>query len=73
MGLERRDPEVPLICLEAALATKFDDTIREALGREPDRPAGLSGIEELPQRFAVMDASPQAIKHYITDKVAPAR
>jgi threonine synthase len=69
VGLERREGEVPLLCLETALPIKFDDTIREALGREPDRPADLAGIEELPQRFTVMDASAQAIKDYIASRV----
>ncbi len=72
VGLEHRDPEVPLICLETALPAKFDDTIREALGREPDRPADLAGIESLPQRFIVMDASAQAIKEYIAATVGAA-
>ncbi len=65
VGLERREAGVPLVCLETALPAKFDETIREALYREPERPAGLEGIEALPQRFTVMDASAQAIKDYI--------
>src|SRR6185436_10529252 len=40
VGLAHRDPGVPLICLETALPAKFADTIREALGTEPARPAG---------------------------------
>jgi threonine synthase len=30
---------VPLVCLETALPVKFGATIREALGRDPARPA----------------------------------
>jgi threonine synthase len=73
VGLERREDEVPLLCLETALPIKFDDTIREALGREPDRPADLAGIEDLPQRFIVMDASAQAIESYIAAQVDAAQ
>ncbi len=65
VGLERRDPAVPLVCLETALPVKFEETIREALYREPERPPDLIGIEDLPQRFEVMDASPEAVKAYI--------
>jgi threonine synthase len=65
VGLERRDPAVPLVCLETALPVKFEETIREALYREPERPPDLAGIEDLPQRFELMDASPEAVKAYI--------
>ena len=65
VGLERREPGVPLVCLETALPVKFEETLREALGREPERPAGLAGIESLPQRFEVMEADAQAVKDFI--------
>lgn len=63
---ELRDPQVPMLVLETALPAKFAETIRTALGREPQRPAGFENIEALPQRFAVMDADVQQIKQYIT-------
>jgi len=56
---------VPMIVLETALPIKFADTIVEALGREPDRPARFEGIESLPKKVTVMDADAQAIKAYI--------
>ena len=46
VGLEHREAGVPLICLETALPVKFADTIREALGREPERPRGFRGPGE---------------------------
>ena len=65
VGLERRLPDVPLLCLETALPAKFSDTIREALGREPERPAGYEGLEQLPQRFTVIEADAAAVKRFI--------
>ncbi|MBI3524067.1 MAG: threonine synthase [Betaproteobacteria bacterium] len=65
VGLEQRESGVPLVCMETALPVKFEETIREALGREPERPAALAGIEDLPQRFAVLAADAQVIKDYI--------
>ena len=56
---------VPMIVLETALPTKFNDTIREALGRDAERPAGFADLESLPQRFDVMEAGTDVIKHYI--------
>jgi threonine synthase len=65
VGLEYRDPDVPLICLETALPAKFEETIREALGRDPERPADLHGLEDLPQRMEVVDVDVEAVKRYI--------
>ncbi|MCX7179479.1 MAG: threonine synthase, partial [Proteobacteria bacterium] len=65
VGQEHRDAKVPLICLETALPIKFEETIREALRCEPERPASMAGIEDLPQRFTVMAVDAQAVKDYI--------
>ncbi len=65
VGLEHREEGVPLICLETALPVKFASTIREALGREPDIPAGLENLERMPQRFTVLDPDVEAVKGFI--------
>ncbi len=65
VGLEYREPLVPLICLETALPVKFAETIRAALGRDPERPAELAGLEDLPQRFKVIPNDVGALKRYI--------
>jgi threonine synthase len=65
VGLEHREAGVPLICLETALPAKFAETIREALGRDPERPAGFENIEKLPQRVEVMDADAAAVKRFV--------
>jgi threonine synthase len=65
VGLEYREPLVPLICLETALPAKFAETIRAALDREPERPAELAGLEKLPQRFKVLPNDAGALKRYI--------
>jgi threonine synthase len=59
------EPEVPMIVLETALPAKFNETIREALGRDAERPAGFEHIESLPQRFDVMAPDVAEIKRYI--------
>jgi threonine synthase len=65
VGLEHREPLVPLICLETALPAKFAGTIRAALGRDPERPAEFAGLEKLPQRFQVVPKDAAALKRYI--------
>jgi threonine synthase len=64
---EYLETNVPMIVLETALPAKFAETIVEALGREPDRPAALRGIEALPKRFVVMKADAAAVKSYIAE------
>jgi len=65
VGLEHREPGVALICLETALPVKFAATLREALGREPQRPAELRDLERLPQRFTPIEPDAEAVKRYI--------
>jgi threonine synthase len=60
---------VPMLVLETAQAAKFADTIREALGREPEIPAGLQGLEMMPQRVDVMVPDAWAVKAYIAERV----
>ncbi|HVL74473.1 MAG TPA: threonine synthase [Noviherbaspirillum sp.] len=62
---EHLTPGVPMIVLETALPAKFNETIREALGRDAERPAGFENIEALPQRFIVMPADVEQIKQTI--------
>ncbi len=69
VGLEQRRPSLPLVCLETALPAKFEETIVEALGRGPERPAALVGIESLPQRCEVMDADVAKLKAFIAANV----
>jgi threonine synthase len=65
VGLQYREKDVPLICMETAQPAKFAETIREALGAEPARPAGFERIEELPQRFEVIGPDAEAVRRYI--------
>jgi threonine synthase len=65
VALEHHEPGVPLVCLETALPVKFAITIREALGRDPQTPAGFEGLENRTQRVQLMDADAQAVKGFI--------
>ena len=64
---EHRRDGVPMLVLETALPAKFAETIHEALGIEPPRPAALQGIESLPRRVQVLPADAERIKAYIRD------
>lgn len=69
VGQALREQDVPLICMETAQPAKFSESIQEAIGQEPPRPAGYENLEELPQRFVVKDVDVAAIKAYISEQI----
>jgi threonine synthase len=68
VACEHVKPGTTMIVLETALPAKFNETIREALGRDADRPAGFENIEALPQRFDVMTADVDKMKAFIAQR-----
>jgi threonine synthase len=69
VALEQRVAGLPMIVLETAQPAKFEETIREALGTEPVRPADMAGIENLAQHVVVMAPDVAAIKQFIVERV----
>ncbi|MDR1647606.1 MAG: threonine synthase [Zoogloeaceae bacterium] len=65
----RETLKTPVVVLETAQAVKFADTLREALGMEPERPAELAGLEDLPQRSEIIAPSAEAIKAYLSARI----
>ncbi len=70
VALEVRDDSAPVVVLETALPAKFEDTIVEALGEKPVRPAFADELERLPQRVEEMDADVAQLKQFIADHIA---
>jgi threonine synthase len=69
VALEHKEKGRPMIVLETALAAKFEDALVEALGDVPPRPESLRGIEDLPQKFTVMEADAKSIKTFIQQTI----
>lgn len=67
---QHQQPGTPMVVLETALPVKFAATLVEALGREPERPAALEGIEKLPKRVQLLPADVQRVKAYIAEQCA---
>ena len=65
VAIERREPGLSVLALETALPAKFEETLVEALGRAPERPAAMQGIESLSQRVEVMEVDVGAVKAFI--------
>jgi threonine synthase len=57
---------VPMICLATAHPAKFPDAVCRAIGRNPDRPASLAGLEERPRRCETIAADTAAVKEFVT-------
>jgi len=70
VGRERRDGAVPLVCIETALPAKFAATIREAIGRDPERPPAYADLEARPQRCERMPADAARVKAFIAAHAA---
>lgn len=65
---EVREPGELIVCLETALAAKFDATIRAAVGDVAiPRPAALAGLEDLPQRVQVVPNNADVVKTIIRE------
>ena len=63
---ELRQEDETVVCLETALAAKFEATIHEAVGNVAvPRPAKLNGLEDLPQRVTVIDNNVEEVKNII--------
>ncbi len=65
VALEHLHPGVPMVVLETAQPAKFAATLHEAIGQDPEVPAALRGIENLPRRFTRMAPDAAAVKRFI--------
>jgi threonine synthase len=60
---------VPMIVTETALPVKFAETIVEAIGEAPPRPAKFAGIEDLPRHVIELPNDAEAVKTLIAQRV----
>ncbi|MDR2016682.1 MAG: threonine synthase [Burkholderiales bacterium] len=65
VGREHREIGVPLLCIETALPAKFAETIEEALGKTPPRPAIYANLEQCPQHYVVLPADAEEVKTFM--------
>lgn len=67
VAARQREPGVPMLVVETALPAKFESTIREAVGCDPQRPESARDLELRPQHFVVMKPEVEALKAYIAE------
>ena len=66
-GKDLTGGEYPVICLATAHPAKFPDAVNQAIGKDPERPASLHGLEEREKRCEIIAADVAKIKSYLAE------
>ncbi len=64
-GRQLAGGDAPVVCLATAHAAKFPDAVRQAIGRDPEIPISLAGIENRTRRCELIDAETHKIKDFL--------
>ena len=64
-ALECRSPNVPVVCLATAHPAKFGSAVSKAIGKSPDLPPVLQGLEDKESRCEVLDPDVRAVRDFI--------
>jgi threonine synthase len=66
-GRELAGGDYPVICLATAHPAKFPEAVNLAIGRDPERPASLAGLEERQRRCQVISARTDSVKAFLAE------
>ena len=64
-GKDLSGGECPVICLATAHPAKFPTAVNQAIGKDPNRPASLDGLEDREKRCEIIEAKTDTIKSYL--------
>jgi threonine synthase len=64
-GRSRSGGEYPVVCLATAHPAKFKEAVVQAIGREPQRPESLRGLEQRTRRCQKLPADTAAIREFM--------
>lgn len=64
-GLQKRDPDIPLVVLATASLAKFEDTARAVLGEAVALPPSYADLDARPERFVGLPADHEKVRDYI--------
>ena len=56
---------IPVVCLATAHPAKFGDAVLKAIGKAPDLPSGLQGLEDMESRCEVLDPDIKTVQDFI--------
>jgi threonine synthase len=57
----------PVVCLATAHPAKFGNAVLKAIGKTPDLPPGLQGLDEMESRCKVLDPDIEAVQDFIAN------
>ncbi len=60
-----RSASTPIVCLATAHPAKFGDAVTRAIGRPPEMPPELMGLEKKESRCEVLDPDIEKVQHYL--------
>ncbi len=61
--------KTPIVVLETALPVKFADTIREAIGQDPETPERFAGIMDADRHVTDLPNDADVVKQFIVDAI----
>ncbi|MBN2644725.1 MAG: threonine synthase [Desulfuromonadaceae bacterium] len=59
--------DTPIVCLATAHPAKFGDAVQRAIGRAPEMPASLQGIEQREKRCELIESDTELVKQYVAN------
>ncbi|MEN8256439.1 MAG: threonine synthase [Thermodesulfobacteriota bacterium] len=66
-GLHFVADEVPMVCLSTAHPAKFGEAVQQAIGKEPDLPPSVTGLEDRESRCQILDAEADQVKAFVEE------
>ena len=66
-GKDLSGGECPVICLATAHPAKFPDAVHQAIGKDPERPTSLDGLESREKRCEIIAAKTDKVKSYLEE------
>ncbi len=64
-GMAHKLDDVPMVCLATAHPAKFGAAVKRAIGREPELPPSLAGLDKLESRCRILSADEGEIRQYL--------
>jgi threonine synthase len=65
VGRELAGGDAPLVCLATAHPAKFSEAVRQAIGKDPEIPPSLAGIETKEKRCEIIEANTETVKAFL--------
>jgi len=66
-ALECRSPNIPVVCLATAHPAKFGDAVLKAIGKSPELPPALRGLEDKESRCEILDPDIRVVQNFIAE------